>query len=55
MIKTKPMDIVNLNHENNKIEVLNTNNICFDTNKSCEIEAADRDVLLKLYAALEYF
>ena len=36
-----------------KIEVRNTNNYLFDFNKAVEIEAADRDVLLKLYAALE--
>ena len=36
-----------------KIEVRNTNNYVFDFNKAVEIEASDRDVLLKLYAALD--
>ncbi len=36
-----------------KIEVRNTNNYVFDFNKSVEMEAADRDILLKLYNALE--
>ncbi|SHN79887.1 hypothetical protein SAMN05444395_11832 [Flavobacterium fryxellicola] len=38
-----------------KIEVCNTNNYVFDFNKAVEMEAADRDVLLKLYAALDTF
>lgn len=36
-----------------KIEVRNSNNYIFDFNKAVDIEAADRDVLLKLYTALE--
>ena len=36
-----------------KIEVRNSNNYIFNFNKAVEIEAADRDVLLKLYAALD--
>lgn len=36
-----------------KIEVRNTNNYVFDFNKAVEIEKEDRDVLLKLYAALD--
>jgi hypothetical protein len=36
-----------------KIDVRNTNNYVFNFNKAVEIEAADRDVLLKLYAALD--
>ena len=36
-----------------KIEVRNTNNYVFDFNKAVDIEAGDRDVLLKLYAALD--
>lgn len=36
-----------------KIEVRNTNNYVFDFNKAVEMEAADRDILLKLYNALE--
>jgi hypothetical protein len=36
-----------------KIEVRNTNNYVFDFNKAVQMEPADKDVLLKLYAALE--
>jgi hypothetical protein len=36
-----------------KIEVRNSNNYIFNFNKAVEIEAADRDVLLKLYTALD--
>ena len=36
-----------------KIEVRNTNNYVFDFNKVVQMEPADKDVLLKLYAALE--
>jgi hypothetical protein len=36
-----------------KIEVRNTNNYVFDFNKAVQMKPADRDVLLKLYAALE--
>ncbi len=36
-----------------KIEIRNTNNYFFDFNKAVDIEAADRDVLLKLHHALE--
>ena len=36
-----------------KIEVRNTNNYVFDFNKAVEMEKGDRDVLLKLYNALE--
>ena len=36
-----------------KIEVRNTNNYVFDFNKAVEMEKEDRDVLLKLYNALE--
>jgi hypothetical protein len=36
-----------------KIEVRNSNNYIFNFNKAVDIEAADRDVLLKLYAALD--
>ncbi|TRX01662.1 hypothetical protein FNW12_16955 [Flavobacterium gawalongense] len=36
-----------------KIEVRNSNNYIFDFNKAVDIEAADRDVLLKLYNALD--
>jgi len=36
-----------------KIEVRNSNNYIFNFNKAVDIEAADRDVLLKLYNALE--
>jgi hypothetical protein len=38
-----------------KIEVRNTNNYLFDFNKAFVMEKADRDVLLKLYNALELF
>ena len=36
-----------------KIEVRNTNNYVFDFNKAVEMKKGDRDVLLKLYNALE--
>jgi hypothetical protein len=36
-----------------KIEVLNTNNYVFDFNKAVVMDLEDRDVLLKLYNALE--
>ena len=36
-----------------KVEVRNSNNYVFDFNKAVEIDAADRDVLLKLYTALD--
>jgi hypothetical protein len=36
-----------------KIEVRNTNNYVFDFNKAVQMEKEDRDVLLKLYNALE--
>lgn len=36
-----------------KIEVRNSNNYIFNFNKAVEIEAADREVLLKLYTALD--
>jgi hypothetical protein len=36
-----------------KIEIRNTNNYVFDFNKALEIDKEDRDVLLKLYNALE--
>lgn len=36
-----------------KIEVRNTNNYVFDFNKAVEMEKEDREVLLKLYNALE--
>jgi hypothetical protein len=36
-----------------KIEVRNTSNYVFDFNKAVEMEKEDRDVLLKLYNALE--
>lgn len=36
-----------------KIEVRNSNNYVFNFNKAVDIEAADRDVLLKLYNALD--
>jgi hypothetical protein len=36
-----------------KIEVRNSNNYIFNFNKAIDIEAADWDVLLKLYAALD--
>ena len=36
-----------------KIELRNTNNYLFDFNKAVEMEKEDRDVLLKLYNALE--
>jgi hypothetical protein len=36
-----------------KIEVRNTNNYVFVFNKAVQLEPADKDVLLKLYAALE--
>jgi hypothetical protein len=36
-----------------KIEVRNTNNYVFDFNKAVVMEPEDRDVLLKLYNALE--
>jgi hypothetical protein len=36
-----------------KIEVRNSNNYIFNFNKAVDIEAADRDVLLKLYTALD--
>jgi hypothetical protein len=36
-----------------KIEVRNTNNYVFDFNKAVEMEKEEREVLLKLYAALE--
>ena len=36
-----------------KIEVRNTNNYVFDFNKAVEMEKEDRDVLLKLYTALD--
>lgn len=36
-----------------KIEVRNTNNYVFDFNKAVEMEKEDRDILLKLYTALD--
>ena len=36
-----------------KIEVRNTNNYVFDFNKAVVMEAADREVLMKLYTALD--
>ncbi|WP_348811172.1 hypothetical protein [Flavobacterium maritimum] len=36
-----------------KIEVRNSNNYIFDFNKAVDIEKEDRDVLLKLYTALD--
>lgn len=36
-----------------KIEVRNTNNYVFDFNKAVVMEKEDRDVLLKLYTALD--
>jgi hypothetical protein len=36
-----------------KIEVRNSNNYIFNFNSAVEIEKEDRDVLLKLYSALE--
>lgn len=36
-----------------KIEVRNTNNYVFDYNKAVEMEREEREVLLKLYNALE--
>lgn len=36
-----------------KIEVRNTNNYVFDFNNAVQMEPADREVLLKLYAALD--
>ena len=36
-----------------KVEVRNSNNYVFDFNKAVVMEAADRDVLLKLYTALD--
>ena len=36
-----------------KVEIRNTNNYVFDFNKAVEIEKEDRDVLLKLYTALD--
>jgi hypothetical protein len=36
-----------------KIEVRNTNNYVFDFNKAVVIEAVDREVLMKLYTALD--
>jgi hypothetical protein len=36
-----------------KIEIRNTNNYVFDFNKALEIDKEDRDVLLKLYNALD--
>lgn len=36
-----------------KVEIRNTNNYVFDFNKALEIDKEDRDVLLKLYNALD--
>lgn len=36
-----------------KIEVRNTNNYVFDFNKAVVMDKEDRDVLLKLYTALD--
>ncbi|HEY6142211.1 MAG TPA: hypothetical protein VIV55_02115 [Flavobacterium sp.] len=36
-----------------KIEVRNTNNYVFDFNSAVQMEATDRDILLKLYGALD--
>ena len=36
-----------------KIEVRNTNNYVFDFNKAVVMESADREVLMKLYTALD--
>jgi hypothetical protein len=36
-----------------KVEIRNTNNYVFDFNKAVEIEKEDKDVLLKLYNALD--
>jgi hypothetical protein len=36
-----------------KIEVRNTNNYVFNFNKVVQMQPADKDVLFKLYAALE--
>ena len=49
------MDIVKfkITSKTIKIEVRNTNNYVFDFNKAVEMEKGDRDVLLKLYNALE--
>lgn len=49
------MDIVKFKITNKtiKIEVRNTNNYIFDFNSAVEMEPADRDVLLRLYGALD--
>ena len=49
------MDIVKfkITPKSIKIEVRNSNNYVFDFNKAVEIEKEDRDVLLKLYNALD--
>lgn len=36
-----------------KVEVRNSNNYVFDFNKAVDIQKEDRDVLLKLYNALD--
>lgn len=36
-----------------KVEVRNSNNYVFDFNKAVEMQKEDRDVLLKLYTALD--
>jgi hypothetical protein len=36
-----------------KVEVRNSNNYVFDFNKAVEMQKEDRDVLLKLYNALD--
>jgi hypothetical protein len=49
------MDIVKfkITSKTIKVEVRNSNNYVFNFNNALEIEKADRDVLLKLYNALD--
>lgn len=49
------MDIVKfkITSKTIKVEVRNSNNYVFNFNTALEIEKADRDVLLKLYNALD--
>ncbi|MDP5201214.1 hypothetical protein [Flavobacterium sp. DG2-3] len=49
------MDIVKfkITSKTIKVEVRNSNNYVFNFNSALEIEKADRDVLLKLYNALD--
>ena len=54
-LKVKAMDVVKfkITPKTIKVEVRNSNNYVFDFNKAVEMQKEDRDVLLKLYNALD--